>query len=493
MPTELEILAARSIQGLRLDQYAGICAALSLGFSVEEALANDAIPKKVWQRLAPAWAVTLAKAGQKSALYECYLRKTAEATAWVGRKIKPLEESIEAWIGFLNVWTHHKDPAALLAELSIQSADLTRIQALWGARIESNIELQKVHIQVAARRPHKVPPITVIAGQLRPFPWSKKRISEASQSNVAPKAQWTDSILNMPDVVLVTPSFMRQGVEVATPAEFDLKGLKIEPASTIAESGTLPVFDLRSIPLPFKPEAPSALARPGIDPENKAAEVPSRSGETVEAFELKPGLGAPFQLKSKSNEPVETVASFEIPKQGPLPFSKPAMKDETVASFEIPKRAPLPFANSDSNPPLKAPVESRSPVEKKPSIGETVMAFELPKEFRLPFAAAKKAPEPQKAPQNAETGLPAAQSRAAPPRLSVEQHASFHAELAAFPSQRAEVLKRYHLSQEAVIELDRFYQAQFVLRPELRPVWQHAYRVYTEWLQQNISAGGRRK
>lgn len=489
MANELEILAARSIQGLRLDQYAGICAALSLGFSVEEALANDSIPKKLWQRVAPAWAVTLAKAGQKSALYECYLRKTAEANAWVGRRIKPLDENIEAWVGFLNVWTHHKSPGVLLADLSIQSADLTRIQSLWSERITSSVELQKLQIQVAARKPQKLPEITVIPGRLRPFPWSRKGPQAAPHSSVAPKAQWTDSILNMPDVVLVTPSFMRPSAQMELPAELDLTGLKKESASAIAESGTLPVFDLRSIPLPFKSDAPSALARPGVDPQPKAPVVPSRKGETVEAFELKPGLGAPFQLKSSG--PVETMPSFEIPKQAPLPFSKPAMKDETVGAFEIPKGSPLPFVSADNNRAPVLPVESPSPVEKKPSIGETVMAFELPKDFKLPFVDGKKASAPQKTPP-AKTEPPVANSPAAQPRLSLEQHASFHAELAVFPNQRAEVLKRYQLAHDAALELDRFYQALFVLQPELRPAWQRAYQVYAEWLWQNISPKGGR-
>jgi len=70
------------------------------------------------------------------------------------------------------------------------------------------------------------------------------------------------------------------------------------------------------------------------------------------------------------------------------------------------------------------------------------------------------------------------------PRLSIQQYASLRAELAVLPLQSGEILRRYHVMNEAAHQaLLEHWQAELAASPEARATFEKDLASYTAWLR----------
>lgn len=70
------------------------------------------------------------------------------------------------------------------------------------------------------------------------------------------------------------------------------------------------------------------------------------------------------------------------------------------------------------------------------------------------------------------------------PELSVERYASLRVELALKPGERAEILRRYRLSEEQTSALDATWTYRMAREPGLMDAWELAGAQYRAWLTQ---------
>ncbi len=341
---------------MRLEQYAGICAALVAGFPLPAALANDALDRRAWGRAAPAWAAKLSRETAGAPLKSAFDRRLAEAESCLGRRVEPLEDDIESWLLFLRAWSSDTAPDALLTRLKLRPADISRIQRRWAVRMEADEKLRKRAMELAAKKPSGLPAIKVVPAELRPFPWSDKAVVPASESTAAPPLDGFAGGLSLPEIAVLLPSFML--APSAAPA----------PLPSFLIGGNMPSLSVPVSPLPaFSSGRPAALL----------------AGETALVFEIPRGPITPFSADRAS-----PVVSRTAPVRAPR-MPAPAPMGETAVAFELPRAPVTPFVTG----PLAGPSASRpgaSPAGAKwlsASIGETLGVFELPARPEMPFRA----------------------------------------------------------------------------------------------------------
>lgn len=126
------------VEGVTLEQYAGVSAAVIEGFSLAAALEVEGIDGERWPGASLGWGRQLAKAGAGGPLASKYRELVAFARGWLGREVTPLEDDLAAWLGFLNAWSAHPSPFDLLDELGMSPSDVSRIQGAWAQRIEQD-------------------------------------------------------------------------------------------------------------------------------------------------------------------------------------------------------------------------------------------------------------------------------------------------------------------------------------------------------------------
>src|SRR4051812_2776790 len=93
------------IFGVTVEQYGGVNAAVLEGFELPEILASEGLDAAKWPRAATGWSTRIAKAGVNAPLSKTYQEKLAFAQEWLGRRIEPLGQDLEAWFGFLGAWS----------------------------------------------------------------------------------------------------------------------------------------------------------------------------------------------------------------------------------------------------------------------------------------------------------------------------------------------------------------------------------------------------
>jgi hypothetical protein len=176
------------IFGVTLEQYAGVNAAVLEGFGLPEVLASEGLDAAMWPKCAVGWSGRIAKAGVRGPVSVAYQERLAFAQDWLGRRVEPLCDDIEAWFGFLGAWSAHPAPFELLKDLGLHSTDVARVQGAWTRRIEADEKLRQRVVEVAQRRLSAVPKLTVTKARLRPFPWSRKVASSEPTAPGAPAA-----------------------------------------------------------------------------------------------------------------------------------------------------------------------------------------------------------------------------------------------------------------------------------------------------------------
>ena len=439
------------VLGLSLEQYAGIQTALLQGFPLEQVLKNERLSNARWSRARAAWGNKLAKDGHAGRLAAALREKSAEAAAWLGRRVAPLEDDLQAWCAFLGAYAAEEAPAELLARLGMRDTDVQRLVFTWKAKTDGDPELAKKAAELTASMLRGIPSVRVTEGKLRPFPWSPGPEPERGAAPAPPAPDMASPAsagggasgpraLEVPSFLKVPP-VLTQSAPMGPVAEPHKPAPAAPPKAGIGE--TVAVFSLplpASAALPFNPGArdapaaasttgtPSAPASPPATPSDTGADPPKGGG-------LSTG----------------TALAFDLPKRPDLPFpSRASAKiDNPVSGSELAALARAIAARAAKSPPASPATPGAPP----------------------PSAAEAPAPANPAAP-------PAPANPAAPPPLTLEQHASLCAELAFRPDERAGILARYRVTEETTLALTRQYQD----RPERKAAWETAYRTYFEWL-----------
>lgn len=173
--------AVAPVEGVTLEQYAGVSAAIIEGFPLPTVLESEGLDARAWPRASLGWSQRLAKDGAGGPLATAYRDTLAFARGWLGRRVAPLDDDLGAWMAFLNAWSAHPAPFDLLAQMDISPSDVTRIQGAWAQRLEKDEALQKQALDLAKKKRSAVPKVTVTRADLKPFPWSKKRKTETEE------------------------------------------------------------------------------------------------------------------------------------------------------------------------------------------------------------------------------------------------------------------------------------------------------------------------
>lgn len=168
-------------------------------------------------------------------------------------------------------------------------------------------------------------------------------------------------------------------------------------------------------------------------------------------------------FRGRANEDPALRAAFE----GALAAARRGeLRAPTTLS---PSAAPAPLQQQASyqlmgaaapKPPVQPPAAARS------RLAGTSIALDVPRKAALPFQKT----EPQAPVIVASTVA-----------LTLEQHASLTAEIAARPGLAMTTLARYGLTPDAKRTLDEHYRAAKA-NSEVQAAWERAYRGYWEWL-----------
>lgn len=170
----------------------------------------------------------------------------------------------------------------------------------------------------------------------------------------------------------------------------------------------------------------------------------------------------PLPFSGKATPPPSALA--ELPDKVEDPLAKTSLGDFDEAARLA--RSVLPFVSAGNPPPNGA---SSTPHDEASAEG----------------ASDPNAATLQAAGDDSPAAAPARPSNpAALPSLSVEQYASLHAEIAAFPSREGATLARYHLPDgSARRALDKQWHQKFEDAPALYEKWKEHYARYLAWLK----------
>lgn len=157
--------------GVRLEQHAGVSAALAEGIALDEVLAQEEIAKSDWDAANPRWRSALVASPDMQAKY---VQKRRVAEDALGRAVKPVDDDPEAWAGLLGAVNLADDSREVLDPLGLRASDLARLGRAWTKKAKADPEVQKKLTDAAGKAP---PPKSVKADpvKLKPFPWTKKK------------------------------------------------------------------------------------------------------------------------------------------------------------------------------------------------------------------------------------------------------------------------------------------------------------------------------
>ncbi|WP_437316073.1 hypothetical protein [Sorangium sp. So ce385] len=340
--------------GVSLSRYAAVHAALSEGFSLDAALVRERVSLASWGDAEPAWAARLAEsAGGDQALLGRYDALLAEARARYSRRIRPIDEDVRAWLGFLRAWSSSGDHLAFLDARGVRFSDIARLQIRWAERIASDAGLREQVLAIAGEPPGPCPEIAVEPGIAAPAEARPSgRPASGPGDRPAPRPSlWTP---------LPTPG------SDSPPLAGTLNGPTPPPA----------------------PRAEAAAGAPGASAAGERAEMPAgmRHFQSLRETELGPPGPSGPALPFASAPAVPPEVAFESAKQhaeatqGPR-AEPPAQLLAATAPLrgEQPLAATAPLRGEPGGPPLPF---SREPGEGAAPAPEVRSGFEMPKGMR---------------------------------------------------------------------------------------------------------------
>ncbi len=522
-----------SLHGVTVEQYAGITAALAEDLPLETALAQEAISPRAWKPIDVAWKARLAADGAEGSLFRSYSDKLAEAEDWLARPVAPLGDDLGAWLAFLAAWGKHEAPFELLAGAGLRLSDVSRLRRRWSRRFAEDASLEKRAAELLRKGPGPVPAVTVGQVQHKPYPWSRAGApaGPATQAKPAPPlpAAPPDSPPapaappapgEAPPRALLVPSFMKAREPAPLPAP---PPPQPEPSPGSLSAGSLSAGSLSagspSVAVSFGATADVDLAALGLPlpfAGKAAAEEALSRAKQADAATRPPPAAAPLAEIGKTGDvPADLIQRIA---RGRLPFPG-AQRAQAVSMgsqgppIPAPQRAPEQPVQGPSLPapePAKMSVET---VELDPGLLAKLAGAPLPfaakqplSESKQPLSEGKQPPSPQAPPppspapargMSTETveltpgfvqsltgaRLPfkerATSAPAPAPRLTMEQHASYRAELTVFKDRTGAVLARYGLTDAtARAAEEKAWEGLLRSRPELLARWEQLHRSY---------------
>lgn len=234
------------------------------------------------------------------------------------------------------------------------------------------------------------------------------------------------------------------------------------------------------------PKSPVEAATPPPEPVKEVAKEPVK-----EIVNEAPRLITPIAVIAERKP-----APVEVPVAAPPIVPKSQFPDElygTSMALNIPRGPSLPFAAKSAESPLAKPATKteQPPLPPAHSLGQTKDMPDLAQIARSITPFKGKAPtdtQPKPAPiASPPTAPPAMVSPPETPRdvpeLTLEQYASFCAELELAPNREQETLRRYHVRNDQKGPLDSYWTSRFLAEPQTHAAYRHAKSTYATWLK----------
>lgn len=194
-------MSSLQLDGLTLEQYAGITQAVSEGLALDDVLAQERVSSDVWRSAELSFREALVDAPDLQ-LDLVHLRRRAEDC--LARTISPLDDDPEAWMGLMSILALGDGAKGKIESLGLTMSDVARVGRSWRRKMEADPQLAE---KLAELAPRARPPTSVRAAplELRRFPWSpatpegpvvelKPSAEQVSQDGTAPRGQATPQL-----------------------------------------------------------------------------------------------------------------------------------------------------------------------------------------------------------------------------------------------------------------------------------------------------------
>jgi hypothetical protein len=156
---------------VRLEQLAGVQAAVAEGIPLAAVLAQEGISETEWPAAERVWRQAIASSPE---LQISLVHKRREAEDALARPIDPLDADPEAWVGLLGALALALDMGSVLEPLGLRVTDVSRLGRAWSRKAAADPELSKklVSLAATARAPTSVRADPLV---LKPFPWTPQQ------------------------------------------------------------------------------------------------------------------------------------------------------------------------------------------------------------------------------------------------------------------------------------------------------------------------------
>jgi hypothetical protein len=434
------------VEGVTLEQYAGLSAALLDGFALEPVLALEKLDEAKWAGANLRWSRRIAAAPPGGSMSTGYRAVLAFARDWIGRRVAPLEDDLEAWFAFLAAISEGPTVLSKVMESGVTDFDISRIQSKWHQRMEADAELKKRALKLAAKPKPKIPRLEIRLGALRPFPWSKTAATQPTPTPTRPQ--------------MLSQSYLGDAI-----------GLERYAGIHAALSRG------------SKSDVTALLARHGLS----KSELVSLDARWKRRFDADPSLLGDFRALVRYYEARETIAPKAVTRivepviEARVPVSRPpAALVGTALSSSAPVGPVMPFKEGQSPLASARPSPQHAPA----GLGSTAPTLNVPRGPATPFERVT--------PKNEEllgTALllhvprelfdkapPSQAATPAPlPPVTLEHHAAMTAEIAFAPARALEVLARLGVTIQLKRAADAYWRARLDADVATRDAWNRAY------------------
>lgn len=441
-------------QDVPLVQFAAINAAVAEQFPLEDVLALEGVSKTEWFEAEVKWKVRVAEDDQ---MLERYLVALSEQQDRLSRRVRPLDDDLEAWATFLHLYRVDVDAFDLLALQGLRMSDLARLQRLWTFKLEMSTLLaeraSRHATRLAKRRDVRLPSITITPAVLTASPAAREGgSSEAYLQDAdvgARELLGLDRFASLAVRLEFSPDEAKeirqryglntgeyQAVEAAwdlrldrnTELSADFRALKSHYRHRNRLRSNAPA---RPVP-PASPMA-TTLTPPARAPiDTTADEIPAlRDSEPLPFGEVDSRQVERFVI---AFPPIDTSAAEPVPEAGSTGAEIPALRDST----------PLPFQQDELN----------------------ATSFITGLRLDLDEAPSTSHPLPPSLPE-----------------LTLAQYASLQAELDVSVESRATILAKYHVTDESQYSwLERLWSLHCANDRAANEEYEKRRRDYVAWL-----------
>lgn len=166
----MAVAAVPAFGGLKIEQVAGVHAALHEKIPLERVLDQEQIEAATWPTADKAWREVLAKSPDLQLQYAEKLRAAEDA---LGRPCPPYDDDPAAWAGLTAALALGDGVNTLVDQLGLSMTDFGRLGRAWRRKAAKDPEVAKKIAELVPNAPAPKP-VTLKPVELKPFPWSPK-------------------------------------------------------------------------------------------------------------------------------------------------------------------------------------------------------------------------------------------------------------------------------------------------------------------------------